>query len=254
MASGVGLLIIGDEILSGHRQDKHLSHAIGLLAEWGHQPKWVRMVGDDEELLLQTFSQTLNSGDLVFCFGGIGATADDMTRPCLAQAAGVALVRHPGAVAEIQAQFGAAAYPQRVLMADLPAGAELIPNPINRVPGFRFQNHHCLPGFPQMAWPMMRWSLEHWHQDLRQEPWSVFAVKLIQTSESQIVDYMRAFSDKHPHVKLYSLPHMEGEMRWVEFGLKGKKNDVNQLVEIFLQGIEVLGIDISKAQRITQNL
>jgi molybdopterin-biosynthesis enzyme MoeA-like protein len=254
MAKGFGLIIIGDEILSGHREDKHLSHAIELLAEWGHQPKWVRMLGDDRNLLRETFVQTLASEDLVFSFGGIGATADDMTRPTLAEAAGVDLMRHAQAVAEIEAQFGEAAYPQRVLMADWPQGSDLIPNPVNRVAGFRFKNHHCLPGFPQMAWPMMRWCLETWYDDVRQAPESVYALKLVKTSESQIVDYMQSFSLSHPQVKLYSLPHMQGAERMVEFGMKGNKNDINQLVGCFLEGISNLGIDISTAQRITKNL
>ena len=91
------------------------------------------------------------SGDLVFCFGGIGATPDDHTRQCAAQAADIPMLRHPDAVREIEAQFGPEAYPRRILMADLPAGSTIIPNPVNRVPGFSLRHHHFLPGFPR--WP-----------------------------------------------------------------------------------------------------
>ena len=150
-----GSIIIGDEILSGKRQDGHFRRTIASLAKRGLELKWCRIVGDAPALITETLRQTYASGDIVFCFGGIGATPDDHTRLCAAQAAGVPLIRHADAVAEIEARFGAGAYPRRILMADLPQGSRIIPNPFNRIPGFTLGHHHFLPGFPQMAWPMM---------------------------------------------------------------------------------------------------
>lgn len=92
--------------------------------------------------------------------GGIGATPDDLTRQCAAEAAGVPMERHPEALALIVEKFGEAAYAKRVLMADFPAGAGIIPNPYNRIPGFSLNRHYFLPGFPEMAWPMMEWVLD----------------------------------------------------------------------------------------------
>lgn len=103
---------------------------------------WCRFLGDDAELLTRNLKETMASGDVVFSFGGIGATPDDLTRQSAAAALGVPLVRHPGAAAELEARFGAEAYPNRILMADLPEHAELIPNPVNRVPGFSLADHH----------------------------------------------------------------------------------------------------------------
>jgi molybdopterin-biosynthesis enzyme MoeA-like protein len=65
----------------------------------------------------------------------------------------------PTAKAEIQAKFGAEAYPHRVLMAEFPQGSRIIPNPYNRVAAFAIRDHHFFPGFPQMAWPMLDWVL-----------------------------------------------------------------------------------------------
>ena len=155
-----GAIIIGDELLSGKRQDRHFQHVIETLAQRGLELKWCRIIGDDPALIVETLRQTLPQDDIVFCFGGIGATPDDHTRQCAAQAAGVPLYRHPEAVAEIEARFGAEAYPRRILMADLPQGSRIIPNPFNRIPGFSLNHHHFLPGFPQMAWPMMDWVLD----------------------------------------------------------------------------------------------
>ena len=109
----IGLIIIGDEVLSGKRQDRHLMQANALLKPKGLSLSWVKIVGDDPEALVQTFKQSFATGDVVFCCGGIGATPDDRTRQSAAKALDLPIKRHPEAVAEIEAQFGENAYPQR---------------------------------------------------------------------------------------------------------------------------------------------
>src|SRR5690606_7446293 len=163
---GVGAFIIGDEIISGKRQDKHFVQIINILAARGLSLAWCQYLGDDPARITAALRATMASGDIVFCFGGIGATPDDHTRQCAAAAAGVPIERHVGAVAEIEAQYGERAYPKRVLMADFPVGAELIPNPVNRVAGFSLRHHHFMPGFPEMAWPMLEWVLDHHYAHL----------------------------------------------------------------------------------------
>ena len=109
-------------------------------------------------------------GDFAVSFGGIGATPDDHTRQSAAAALGVPLVRHPEAVAELEARFGADAYPNRVLMAEFPEGSRIIPNPVNRVPAFAIRDHLFLPGFPQIAWPTFDWALAQWYPELPRAP------------------------------------------------------------------------------------
>ena len=155
----IGVLVIGDEILSGKREDRHFAHVVATLAERGLAPAWARYEGDDRETLTRALRDTLARGDIVFSFGGVGATPDDHTRQAAAAALGVPLARHPEAVASLEAQFGEAAYPHRVLMAEFPQGATIIPNPVNRVASFSVGDHHFFPGFPQMAWPMLDWVL-----------------------------------------------------------------------------------------------
>ena len=155
----IGALIIGDEILSGKRADAHLSHVIAALSARGLVLGWARYEGDDRARLTAVLRETFASGDLVFAFGGVGATPDDHTRHAAAAALGVPLVRHPEALAEIEARFGKEAWPHRVLMAEFPAGSAIIPNPVNRIASFSIHDHHFFPGFPQMAWPMLDWVL-----------------------------------------------------------------------------------------------
>ena len=124
-----GIYIIGDEILSGKRQDAHLSKVIEILSAHGLSLSWAQYLGDEPAQITTAFKTSFAKNDIVFSFGGIGATPDDFTRQCAADALNVPIERHAGAVAEIVAQFGEGAYPKRVFMADFPQGANLIPNP-----------------------------------------------------------------------------------------------------------------------------
>src|SRR5262245_13675773 len=92
-----GLVIVGDEILSGKRQDKHLPKVIELLAARGLTLAWARYVGDERERITVLLRDVFAGGEAVFCCGGIGATPDDHTRQCAAAALGVPLQLHPQA-------------------------------------------------------------------------------------------------------------------------------------------------------------
>ncbi|WP_018233437.1 competence/damage-inducible protein A [Thioalkalivibrio thiocyanodenitrificans] len=217
----IGALIIGDELLSGKRQDKHQTFLIGALARRGMQLSWVRVVGDDEELLVRTFRETLSAGDAVFSFGGIGATPDDLTRPCLARAAGVELVYHPEAVALIEQRFGESAYPNRIRMAELPLGSALIPNPVNQVPGFSLRGHHFVPGFPNMAWPMVEWVLDTHYAHLSSSVAHIERLLVLHgTAESDIIPLMEALLELFPDVRLSSLPSSRNRQE-IELGVRG---------------------------------
>lgn len=220
----IHLVIIGDEILSGRRADKHFEFARDLLAERNLSLASVCYVGDDTTELVQTLKESFaRTHAITFVFGGIGATPDDKTRQAAAVALGVPLVRHSQGVAEIEAQFGADAYPIRVRMADFPEGASLIPNPVNRVSGFSIRGHYFMPGFPQMSWPMMRWVLDTYYADLIGVHQQVASILVQGQSESLWVDWMEQFEQRFPQLKIYSLPHLgEDGSRHIELGCVGE--------------------------------
>ena len=220
----IHLIIIGDEILSGRREDKHFEFARRLLAERKLTLAGVRYVGDDTSELLRVLKESFARPDsITFSFGGIGATPDDKTRQAVAAALNLPMVRHVNAVAEIEAQFGEGAYPIRVRMADLPQGADLIPNPVNRVPGFAIQQHYFMPGFPQMSWPMMRWVLDTHYPTLKGKQQVVERMIIENQSESLWVDWMEIFEQQFPALKLYSLPHIGDDgSRHIELGCVGE--------------------------------
>lgn len=223
----VGLILIGDELLNGSRQDRHLAHAIEVLKQRGMSLAWVRIVSDEEARLRQTFQETLASPDIVFSFGGIGATPDDLTRPCVAKACGVALQRHPEAAALIEARFAEQAYPNRILMADLPEGARIIPNPINQIAGFSIHHHHCLPGFPSMAWPMMEWVLDQYYQAyFSSNPDVDWRWHIFNTPESELIEMMQTLMTQFD-VRISSLPSTK-DRTLIDFGIKGEQTQVKQ--------------------------
>ncbi|HSH54534.1 MAG TPA: molybdopterin-binding protein [Methylotenera sp.] len=236
-----GLYIIGDEILSGKREDKHLSQAINILKIHGLSVAWAQYLGDDPAKLTAQFKQSFATEDIVFSFGGIGITPDDHTRQAAAEALSVPIERHARAVAEIEAQFGEGAYPKRVLMADFPQGAMLIPNPINRVAGFAIHNHYFLPGFPQMAWPMMEWVLDtHYRHLFNQESIVESAILVSDAGESQLIDLMNAVIKHHPETKLFSLPKL-GPNKTIELGVKGFAPAVESAMQEIRAGVTAAG-------------
>jgi molybdopterin-biosynthesis enzyme MoeA-like protein len=238
----IGALIIGDEILTGKRADRHLAHVIATLAPLGLTLDYAHYAGDNRGPLTEFLRSTFARGDILFSFGGIGATPDDHTRQAAAAALGVALVRHPEAVAEIEARFGAQAYPHRVLMAEFPEGATIIPNPVNRVAAFSVRDHHFLPGFPQMAWPMLDWVLETHYPDLRREPSVERVVVVRDAGESQLLPLMDENVAQFPRVKLFSLPSfMPAGGRRIELGVRGAAADVGPAFAHLVEGVKASG-------------
>jgi len=225
----IGALIIGDEILVGKRQDKHFAFFIGALAKRGLRADFCEYLADDPPRLEAALRRTFASGDIVFSFGGIGATPDDHTRQSAGAALGLPLELHPEAHAEISARFGGETTPQRLRMGEFPKGAAIIPNPVNRVPGFSIRDHHFVPGFPQMAWPMIEWVLDthyrslHNTHALREE-----SVVVFEAGESQLADLMYSVEAKWKGLKLFSLPTMgtEGSRGHIELGVRGDPAEV----------------------------
>lgn len=237
----VGIYIIGDEILSGKREDKHLRKVIELLSARGLQLSWASYLGDTPTHITQALKASLARGDIVFSFGGIGATPDDHTRQCAADALDVPIERHMGAVAELEARFGEAAYPKRVLMADFPKGADLIPNPVNRVAGFSIQQHYFVPGFPEMAHPMVEWVLDTYYAQLfHQQDHLELSIVVLDAGESQLLDMMHHILAQYPDIKLFSLPKLDTR-RTIELGVKGASQSVTQAMQDMQQQISALG-------------
>lgn len=222
----IGVVIVGDELLSGKREDKHLNHVMTCLKSRCLSISWARILPDNLDILVDNYKQTFQTQAIVFSFGGIGATPDDMTRQAVALAHNKSLVRHPDAVKAIEAKFGEKAYPQRILLAELPEDSRIIPNPYNNIPGFSLYKHHFFPGFPIMAWPMLDWVLTEEYPDLQAVNLIEYAVKLYGISEGQLFVFMQEITTQYPSLKLFSLPHItKDDQRELELGVKGEAKE-----------------------------
>ena len=240
----IGAIIIGDEITRGRRQDKHFGKLVEILRARGMRLDWAQVLGDNPRLIAATLRRTLATDDLVFSFGGIGATPDDHTRQSAAVAAGVDLVLHPEAEAEIRARMGADITPLRLKMGEFPRGASIIPNPFNRIPGFSLGHHHFVPGFPVMAWPMVEWVLDtryrHLFNSVRE---SDAAIMVYGLAESTITPLMTEVETRFAGIRTFSLPSVgeDGSRRHIELGVRGAPEQVAPALDMLRQGVESPG-------------
>lgn len=255
-----GLIVIGDEILSGKRQDKHLPKVIELLGARGLQLSWARYLGDRRDHITAALSDAFASGDVVFSCGGIGATPDDHTRQCAAAALGRALVLHPQAcdlieqrMREVALEQGVTWEPgrpdnqQRLQMGCFPEGASIIPNPYNRIPGFSVGDVHFVPGFPVMAHPMIEGLLDGryaWlHGSQRQAEHSVIVFGGL---EAALTPLMETIEATHPEIKVFSLPSVDHPQwgRHIELGVKGSASAVALAYADLLAGLAACGVQL----------
>jgi molybdopterin-biosynthesis enzyme MoeA-like protein len=264
-----GVIIIGDEILSGRRTDKHLQKVIELLTARGLPLAWAEYIGDEPEHITATLRRSFASGDIVFATGGIGATPDDHTRQCAATALGVPLALHPEAERLIRERTrdthpAGAPYPldvnspenlHRLNMGVFPQGASIIPNGYNKIPGFSVRDHHFVPGFPVMAWPMIEWVLDtkyaHLHHQVPHAERSLFVFEL---PESRLTPLMEKIEADFPGVRVFSLPSVgDAERggvfarRHIDLGVKGEPEAVAVAFVKLREGVHLLGGDIVEA-------
>lgn len=254
-----GLIIIGDEIMSGKRADKHLPKVIELLAERGLQLDYAEYVGDSPERITATLKRAFESGDVVFSTGGIGATPDDHTRQCAAKALGVDLVLHPQAEALIRERMQDTArdsgtlyepmHPDnihRLNMGVFPVGAQIIANPYNKIPGFSCVGKtgqgavHFVPGFPVMAWPMVASILDlHYAEHFQKSAYIEKSIIVFGAMEAKLTPLMLELERNHTGIKVFSLPSVDHPTygRHIELGVKGEPEAVNQAYSAMLAGL-----------------
>ena len=271
----IGLIIVGDEILSGKREDRHFAKTREILSARGLALSWVSILGDAPSRCTQLLRQTFASSDLVFSLGGIGSTPDDHTRQSAAEALGRPLVLHPRArdlIAERSQESGQPLTPARLRMGEFPQGAEIIPNPFNKIPGFSVRRHYFLPGFPVMAWPMMEWVLDthyrDWFQDHAELDWSM---TVLQVFEATVTPLLERIALAHPRLKIYSLPSgpIPGDAalpprRHLELGVKltgvdaqlagnepreALEQELAEAYEALREGVMALGGEVSEERR-----
>jgi molybdopterin-biosynthesis enzyme MoeA-like protein len=256
-----GLIVVGDEILSGKRADKHFAKVIELLGARGLRLDWAHYLPDKRARLVDALKRSFSSQDHVFSCGGIGSTSDDHTRQAAAGALGVGLALHPAAAEFIAARCRELAAEgrgstdmstvenrQRLKMGEFPLGSEIIPNPYNRIAGFSIERHWFVPGFPVMAWPMIEWVLEtHYASWFHHSPQAEKSIIVFDTPESAIAPLMEEVERSFSGVSAFSLPSVgdgsDGRLarRHIELGVKGEAQQIDAAFAFLKHAVAQLG-------------
>jgi len=209
-------VIIGSEILNGRREDKHFTFIRDALIRRGHSLFSTFIIKDDCELIHSIFTLIKNDPDgILFSFGGIGSTPDDLTRAIAGDVfSNGVLISHEQFTRDILERFGDQAYPYRINMANLPKDAELLHNVINNMSGFYLSNRYFfMPGFPEMSHPMVEEALTRFYPKAS----ATYRKTLIaQTSENTLIEVMEQLN---PDVDLSSLPMINNGTPTVEISI-----------------------------------
>ena len=237
-----GLLLIGDEILSGRTKDKNLGYIADYLAALGIDLKEARVVADDENDIVAAVSDLRSRYTYVFTTGGIGPTHDDITADAIAKAFGVKIDHDPRAVAILKAHY----HPDRLnearmRMARIPEGAELIQNPVSKAPGFRLGNVFVMAGVPQIMQAMMD---QLGPQLVRGSP-MISATVTAYIAEGDLAKPLKEIQDRYPEVTIGSYPFEESGKFGAHLVLRsrneGKLADARQEVQNMVEALRSSG-------------
>jgi molybdenum cofactor synthesis domain-containing protein len=201
-----GLIIIGDEILSGRTKDRNIGYIAEYLTRIGIDLKEVRVVGDEEAAIIAALDALRATYTYVFTTGGIGPTHDDITADSVAKAFGVAIAHHPEVVARFRARFGEADLNEaRLRMARIPVGAALVGDERILAPGFMLGNVVVMAGVPSIMQAMLDLAAPLLNTGIRMLSETVRG----DCREGDIGTPLRAIAEAHPDTLIGSYPFLD---------------------------------------------
>lgn len=207
------ILVIGDEILSGRTHEGNAHHLAGVLAAAGFDLREIRVIPDEPDVIvsaIRAFDRTLGgSVDHLFTSGGIGPTHDDVTADAVARAFGVGISVHEGARAAMAARYGKLGVElteNRLRMARIPHGAELIENAVSAAPGFSIGATHVMAGVPEVFRAMVDALIPRLKggRPLVSEAWELLR------GESDVAEILGAVAAEYSDLSLGSYPFTRG--------------------------------------------
>lgn len=235
------VIVIGDEILSGRTKDTNSNTIALFLAPFGIQLKEIRVIGDDENTIIETINQLRKTYDYVFTTGGIGPTHDDITADCVAKAFGVGIDVRDDAIEMMLNRYAKEDLtPARLRMARIPDGASLIKNPVSWAPGFQMGNVFTMAGVPNIMRAML--------EDIatRLETGRVIISKTIKADNLKEGDIAISYGEiakKYPEVSLGSYPWFNGHGYGAQLVVRGfDEKAINAAINDIFQMLKNLGL------------
>ena len=240
-----GLVVIGDEILSGRTHDKNIAQIASWLQVQGIRLSEVRVVPDVVERIVEAVNALREAYDYLFTTGGIGPTHDDITVDAVAEALGVPVIVHPEARAILEryyASIGKELTEARLRMARAPEGAELIPNRMSGAPGIKLGNIHLMAGVPHITACMLdalTGTLEG-GAPLQSETVGCW------TPESEIADILRQVEQAHETCQIGSYPFFREGRVGANFVVRSTNSeDLRSCVDSLCDGLATAGFDFT---------
>jgi len=217
------VVIIGTEILNGRREDAHFQFVRTTLEKYNHEIHALSIIKDDPLLLEQAFLQAKDDeNSILLSFGGIGSTPDDITRELSAKVFRSSKMEyHPKFLSDIKDRFGDV-NDHRIQMSYIPINSELLYNPINNMSGYFLDNRFFfVPGFPQMAHPMIEEAMSKYIPKAMKKYRRTLSAEC---SENTLIDIMLQVSE---NVELSSLPAINNDKREVTISLASNDKELN---------------------------
>jgi len=215
-----GIVIIGDEILSGKFVEENAAFLIGELRALGVDLRRITMVPDLEGDIVETVRDASARYDHVFTSGGVGPTHDDITIAAIAHAFGVGVERHPDLEAKVRGYWKDQLAEANLRLADIPSGSELVYGKDQVWPVVCYRNVYILPGVPTL----FRRKFVDIRDRFRAEP--VTAARLyLDIEEGELAPYLDAVVAAHPSVKIGSYPRFSEKDFRVLVTLEGARGD-----------------------------
>ena len=240
-----GLVVIGDEILSGRTHDKNIAQIASWLQVQGIRLSEVRVVPDVIERIVQAVNALRESYDYLFTTGGIGPTHDDITVDAVAAALGVPVVVHPEAKAMLERYYASIdkeLTEARLRMARVPEGGELIPNRMSGAPGIKLGNIHLMAGVPHITAGMLdalTGTLEG-GAPLLSETVGCW------TPESEVADILRQVEKAHQDCQIGSYPFFREGRVGANFVVRSTSaEDLKSCVDSLCDGLATAGFDFT---------
>jgi molybdenum cofactor synthesis domain-containing protein len=230
MAKTAGIVLIGNEILSGKVVDANASYLCRELRQLGVDVRRITVIPDEVDLIAAAVAEFSRAYDVVFTSGGVGPTHDDVTIEGVARAMRVAVVRHPQLVALLEGYFAGRLNEARLKMAEVPEGAELVTGDTLRFPAVVIRNVHVLPGVPEI----FRQKFEALKERFRESPFHLCCV-FVDMGEGTLADHLNATLGAFPDLLLGSYPEFSNAEYKVKVTLESKdKGYLERAVEDLL--------------------
>lgn len=224
-----GVLLIGDELLSGRTQDTNLRTIAEFLAPLGVEIGEARILSDEADVIAKNVREFSDRFDYVFTTGGIGPTHDDITADCIAAAFGLGISERQDAVDELLKRYDPEDLNEaRLRMARIPDGASLIKNPVSLAPGFQTKNVFTLAGVPQIMRAMLE-DIEH-----RIEGGSIMTKRTIAVKgrgEGDVGGPLSKIAKNNPEASIGSYPFFDGNGYGLNIVIRGNDDAILDKVE-----------------------